>query len=180
MKLMMMTMVKVLMVMVTMMMVMVTGPGSTWPTGTVAVTQFGEKIQIAKSILLLFRPIGGGSIHGCRDREMLLDEVDQHLHLCRLDSLLAWPSLYDHNPVPGGRGTSAPPHLPLLKGSPWVPGSPWVAPSSPHKRLVDATTMVVARVDGRIVTSPLHLYITATFSLTFHALLRRITTIVGW
>ena len=55
---MMVTMVKVLMVMVTMMMVMVTGPGSTWPTGTVAVTQFGEKIQIAKSILLLFRPIG--------------------------------------------------------------------------------------------------------------------------
>ena len=65
MKLMMMTMVKVLMVMVTMMMVtmmmvMVTGPGSTWPAGTVAVTQFGEKIQIAKSILLLFQPMGGG------------------------------------------------------------------------------------------------------------------------
>ena len=67
---MMVTMVKVLMVMVTMMMVMVTGPGSTWPAGTVAVTQFGKKIQIAKSILLLFR-----SIHGCIDREMLLDEV---------------------------------------------------------------------------------------------------------
>ena len=72
MKLMMMTMVKVLMVMVTMMMVMVTGPGSTWPAGTVAVTQFGEKIQIAKSILLLFRPMGGGV---SMDREMLLDEV---------------------------------------------------------------------------------------------------------
>ena len=57
---MMMTMVKVLMVMVTMMMVMVTGPGSTWPAGTVAVTQFGEKIQIAKSILLLFLANGRG------------------------------------------------------------------------------------------------------------------------